>query len=71
MFEAQMHYEKYPFGAGHGRQYWSQGEQLASMEAFAEITSAQIANKGSWEQIQKYFPETVKVYDEMIKEAAK
>lgn len=71
MFEAQMQYVAYPFNGGHGRDYWKKGEALAPMEAFAEMTSAQIANHGSWEQIQKYFPESVKVYREMLGGLAK
>lgn len=71
MFEAQMQHVAFPFNGGHGRDYWKKGEALAPMEAFAEMTSAQIANHGSWEQIQKYFPESVKVYREMLGGLAK
>ena len=62
----------YPFGAGHGKGYWTKGTGVGNewmrtgREAFAEMHASRIANNGSWELIQKYFPESIKLFDEMI-----
>lgn len=62
----------YPFGAGHGKGYWTKGTGAGNewmrtgREAFAEMHASRIANNGSWELIQKYFPESIKLFDEMI-----
>lgn len=60
-------------GWGHGKDYWTydiewHGTEHArlSMEAFAEMTSASIANPESLAIIEKYFPESLKVYNEMV-----
>lgn len=66
MFEATFKHVEYPFGCGHGREYWKQLESLQSSEAFAEMFCASVAKPESWEQIQKYFPNAVKVFWEMI-----
>ena len=56
----------YPLGAGHGLNYWS--TRGNSKEIFAEITSAEAAHPGSLKAIKDYFPETYKVYREMLTE---
>lgn len=56
---------KYPLGVGHGLSYWKKIDNGA--EIFAEIISAEIANPESLECIKKYFPETYKVFREMLK----
>lgn len=56
----------YPLGAGHGLDYW--GSRGNGKEIFAEITSAEAAHPGSLKAIKDYFPETYKVYREMLKE---
>lgn len=62
----------YPFGAGHGKAYWTKGTGIGNewmrtgREAFAEMYASRIANDGSWELIQKYFPESIKIFDEII-----
>lgn len=56
---------KYPLGVGHGLSYWNNRDN--GKEIFAEIISAEIANPESLECIKKYFPETYKVFREMLK----
>jgi len=71
MFESTFS-TAYPFGAGHGKSYWTKGTGTGNewmrtgREAFAEMHASRIANNGSWELIQKYFPESIKLFDEMI-----
>lgn len=71
MFESTFSYVKYPFGAGHGLEYWQQGDFLQPTEAFAEMYSSQISVPESWEQINKYFPNAVAVFNEMLEEATR
>ena len=66
MFESAFKHVDFPFGVGHGRLYWQQAEYLQATETFAEMYSASIAVPESWEQIQKYFPNAVNVFFEML-----
>lgn len=54
---------------GHGKAYWRQEENLA-IEAFAEFWGG-VANPEEWEVLKKYLPESVKVFEQMIKDAIK
>jgi hypothetical protein len=54
----------YPFGVGHGSSYWNNRDN--GKEGFAEMYSAAVNNPESLEQIQKYFPESYKIFQEMI-----
>ena len=70
MFESTFS-TAYPFGAGHGKSYWTDygiGKEYirTGREAFAEMYASQIANNDSWAMIQKYFPESVKIFNEII-----
>lgn len=65
----------YPFGAGHGKDYWSKSSNgfgsapkyiRHGKEAFAEMYASNIANGESWELIQKYFPKSVEIFNEML-----
>lgn len=56
---------KYPLGLGHGLSYWKKRDNGA--EIFAEIMSAEITNPESLECIKKYFPETYKVFRDILK----
>ncbi|TPF96861.1 hypothetical protein EP30_05455 [Bifidobacterium sp. UTCIF-39] len=54
--------------AGHwDLDYWDKSSR--PNEAFAEMMSAQIANPESWKHIQRWFPESAKMFTEMVKEA--
>lgn len=55
----------YPLGVGHGTSYWKQRDN--GKEIFAEIFSAEMASSESLACIQKYFPETYKIYREILK----
>lgn len=57
-------------GYGHGKSYWNDSYALGT-EAFAEMTSATITNPQSLATIQKYLPESYKVYNEMLVELLK
>ena len=55
------------FAGGHGRKYWNNRINPAT-ECFAEIQSAMGTNKESLELLQKYIPNTIKIYKEIIGE---
>lgn len=54
-----------PIGVGHGLDYWIGRDN--GKEIFAEIVSAEAANAGSLKAIKDYFPNTYKVYQDMMK----
>lgn len=54
----------YPCGVGHGAKYWKGRDN--GKEIFAEIISAEIAHPKSLECIKEYFPETYKVFRQML-----
>lgn len=60
-------------GYGHGKSYWNKflgiDEKLAT-EAFAEMTSATVANGESLETIKRYLPKSYGVYTDMLKDIA-
>lgn len=55
---------KYLLGVGHGLNYWKNRDN--GKEIFAEIFSAEIASPESLACIQKYFPETYKVFKSIL-----
>jgi hypothetical protein len=81
MFESSMGIN-YPFGVGHGyvkgtktRFFERYGKDKAwidtGSEAFAEMYSAMMSNPESWACIQDMFPESVKIFEEMMEVASK
>jgi SPP1 gp7 family putative phage head morphogenesis protein len=54
---------------GHGKAYWK--SHSPSCEAFAEMYSASVNNPESLGQIKKYFPESYKLFLEILEEAVK
>lgn len=54
----------YPLGVGHGTQYWKGRDN--GKEIFAEMLSAEIAHSGSLACMKEYFPETYKVFRQML-----
>ena len=54
----------YPFGVGHGTGYW--GSRDNGKEGFAEMFSAAVNNPESLEQIKRFFPESYKIFEEML-----
>ena len=58
--------------AGHGKGYWVRRDYFGTVrrsvavEAFAEMFSATTTNPESLKNIQKYFPESYKVFNEMM-----
>lgn len=65
IFEGATH-GKTTGSGGHGKSYWK--NRSVAIEAFAEMFSATITNKDSLGNIQKYLPESYKVFLQMIKE---
>ena len=63
-------FDAYPGSAGHGPPYFggSNGFGLRSSEAWAEMFDSQFANPQAWAAIERYFPESAKLFDEMVKE---
>ena len=57
----------YPFGVGHGKNYCNEKDNTA-LEAFAEMYSATATNNKSLEVIKTMFPESYKIFTEMLKE---
>lgn len=69
MFESVITTQDYPFGVGHGKKYWHKDGAsyiACGQEAFAEMYSAVTANAGSWEVIQEMFPESVKIFNDIL-----
>lgn len=65
MFEPIMSKKHaYPFGVGHGTSYWN--SQDNGKEGFAEMYSAMVDNPESLEQIKRFFPESFKIFQEML-----
>lgn len=54
----------YPCGAGHGTKYWKGRDN--GKEIFAEMLSAEIASPESLACIKEYFPETYKVFRQIL-----
>ncbi len=67
MFEASMQTKDYPFGCGHGSGYWMRGGARGK-EAFAEMFAAKTSNPESWKLINQYFPKSVGIFEDMLKE---
>lgn len=65
MFEPIMTTTDFPFGVGHGRKYWNGRDN--GKEGFAEMFSAKVNNPESWEVIKEYFPESVEIFEDMLK----
>ena len=63
MFEGATH-GKVTGTGGHGKSYWNYHD--VSTEAFAEMFSATTTNSESLGNIKKYFPESYKVFNEMM-----
>ncbi len=63
MFEPAMS-RAYPFGVGHGTRYWKGRDN--GKEGFAEMFSAEVNNPESLEQIKNFFPESYKIFKEML-----
>ena len=58
-------------GIGHGKNYWKQRkEDGLATEAFAEMLRANFAGEESLKVIQKYLPESYKVFEEILEELA-
>lgn len=57
-------------GFGHGKTYWNRDTTLPT-EAFAEMFSATLTNPESLDSIKKYFPESYKIFLEMLEEILK
>lgn len=77
MYEAIFPTYAYPFNFGHGgTKYWGWGNNTPihikkqSTEAFAEMTEAMLVNPDALKVIQKYAPESYKIYLEILEEMA-
>ena len=70
--------ERMPLGAGHGAAYWKRNGSDSdsvmrelSVEAFAELFEACMANHGAWDMMDKYFPSATKWFADTMKEYSK
>lgn len=58
-------------GIGHGKVYWQKRKEYGlATEAFAEMFRANFAGEESLKVIQKYLPESYKVFEEILEELA-
>ena len=62
---------EYPFGVGHDRSYWGGVGDYDSVakEAFAEMFSATATGNKSLGAIKTMFPESYKMFEEMLEGA--
>ena len=58
-------------GMGHTVSYWRNRRNARAIEMFAECASAKAVNPKSYETLKKYFPETVKRFDEIFEKLKK
>ena len=58
-------------GYGHGKTYWKKSKDNLATEAFANMFSASLTTKEQLEEIRKYFPKSVKIFEQMISELEK
>ncbi len=61
--------DNYPRKIGHADGYFANNFNGRSSEAWAEMIDAQLANPKAYALIKQYFPESAKLFDEMVKEA--
>jgi SPP1 gp7 family putative phage head morphogenesis protein len=54
--------------SGHSSSYWGASSMRLPAEAFTQMFSAGVVNPNGLKLIKQYFPESYKVYQEMIKE---
>lgn len=70
--------ERMPLGAGHGAAYWKRNGSDSdsvmrelSVEAFAELFEACMANHDAWAMMDRYFPSATKWFTDTMKGYAK
>ena len=65
--------DKVPEAFGHGKSYWKDDKESVGTELFAEITESRIGdkNRGTIKFLEKYAPECLEIYDEIISELKK
>lgn len=56
------------FQGGHSASYFKKSPHNAPTEAFANITATKMQNPTALATLQQIFPETLKIYDEMLPE---
>ena len=56
--------------AGHGAEYWKKDSGALNSEAFAHMYEAQF-DKTRYAEMQKYFPNALKYFEDKLEEAVK
>ncbi|TWK08606.1 NAD(+)--arginine ADP-ribosyltransferase EFV [Bacillus licheniformis] len=59
-----------PFGWGHGSSYWKESGKMET-EFFAHVAEARASNPDSFELLSKVFPNSVKVWDDIVDDILK
>ena len=59
------------FGAGHSKRYWRESPYHRGNEFFAEAFSARATNKQQYETMKEYFPKSIEIFEEILKEIQK
>lgn len=54
------------FGIGHDSSYYDKDNKLRGIELFANLFSSKAVNKKEYENTKKYFPKSVKMFEEII-----
>ena len=54
------------FGIGHDSSYYDKNNKLRGIELFANLFSSKAVNKKEYENTKKYFPKSVKMFEEII-----
>jgi hypothetical protein len=57
-------------GFGHGKTYWKDRPDGIGSEAFAEFYQSTVQSKEARAVLEKYFPKSAKIFDEMIQNIA-
>lgn len=57
---------QYPFGVGHGYNYFHGRKNSTPKEAFAEMYSATVTKNDSLDVIKQFFPKSYKIFEEML-----
>lgn len=60
--------ERLGIKVGHSSNYWMRSKTALAYEAFAELTESVFANHAAYGHVKKLFPQTIKVYEEMLQQ---
>ena len=62
---------KYGHSWGHDPEYWEEDPDRVASETFANLYAAAVVNQRAYAATKKYFPKTVKLFEEIMEEIVK